>query len=141
MTTIVNNTDQKLPFKKTAIKNWIEHCVSSYGYKSGTLSFLLENDEEVLRVNQQYLQHDFYTDIITFDNTVGKELSADILISMDRVKDNALLHKVDFSNEFLRVLAHGILHCIGYTDKSDSESEIMRKEEDHCIEMFHVKQF
>ena len=141
MITLVNKTDQKLPFKSTEIKHWIRYCVSLCDHTLGTVSFLLESDEEVLRVNQQFLKHDFYTDIITFDNTIGKELSADIIISMDRVRDNALLHNVDFSNEFLRVLAHGLLHCIGYTDKSDSESEIMRKEEGRWIELFHVKQF
>jgi len=92
-----------------------------------------------LEINQNYLDHDTYTDIISFDNTVGNSLNGDIFISTERVEENASEYNVDFLQELKRVIAHGMLHFCGYKDKSESESELMRHKEDEKINMFHVE--
>lgn len=98
------------------------------------------SDGELLEMNREYLNHDTFTDIISFDYTIGQTLSGDIFISSDRVKENAKLYKVKESFEMQRVMAHGVLHLMGYKDKSQAEKEGMRKEEDKFLEMFHVEQ-
>jgi rRNA maturation RNase YbeY len=94
----------------------------------------------LLTLNQEYLNHDTLTDIISFDYSIGTELHGDIFISVERVKDNALDFKVDFLEELKRVLVHGVLHYCGYKDKSESEELLMRSKEDEKIQLFHVKQ-
>ena len=86
------------------------------------------------------MNHDFYTDIISFDYSVGNEISGDVFISVERVQENALDYSTDFDSELLRVMSHGILHYCGYKDKTESEAAVMRRKEDEKIKMFHVEQ-
>jgi rRNA maturation RNase YbeY len=93
-----------------------------------------------LSINQQYLDHDTYTDIISFDTSEANELSGDIFISVERIKENAKQYNVDLDIELQRVLAHGILHFCGYKDKTVDEGKVMREKEDEKLKMFHVEQ-
>ena len=121
-------------------ENWINKVIISEGKKTGEISFIFCDDDYLLGINQQYLNHDTYTDIISFDSSVGNSLNGDIFISTQRVEENAEIFKVDFSEELKRVIIHGVLHLCGYKDKSPEEEQLMRKKEEEKIEMFHVEQ-
>jgi len=94
----------------------------------------------LLKINQDYLQHDYLTDIITFDYVSGKNISGDLYISIDRVKENAEDFNVSFDNELKRVMVHGVLHLMGYSDKSETATAEMRVKEEEKIKLFHVEQ-
>jgi probable rRNA maturation factor len=116
---------------------WIKSISQSEGYKIGDINYIFCTDEYLLDINRQYLQHDYYTDIITFDNSEDEGvLEGDIYVSVDRVKDNAENLKVGFEEELRRVLIHGLLHLIGYEDSSDDLKRIMRDKEDACLLLF-----
>jgi rRNA maturation RNase YbeY len=100
--------------------------VKGYNSVPGHLSFVFCSDDHLLKVNQQFLQHDYFTDIITFDYTEGDRVSGDLMISIDRVKDNAIALNIPFEIELRRVMIHGVLHLLGFKDKSPKESEKMR---------------
>ncbi len=102
------------------------------------LTFVFCDDEYLLNINRTYLQHDYYTDIITFPYQQGKIIESDIFISISRVRDNAKEHKVDFHQELLRVMVHGLLHLIGYGDKTDHQAKIMRAKEDEYVVLSEV---
>ena len=119
---------------------WISAVILSENKTEGDINYIFCDDEYILNINKQYLDHDYYTDIISFDYSLGNELNGDIFISIDRVKENAFDYKVSFEEELLRVIIHGILHYCGYTDKSESDELLMRTKEDEKIKMFHVKQ-
>ncbi|GAA4761370.1 MULTISPECIES: rRNA maturation RNase YbeY [Flavobacterium] len=121
--------------------SWIENVVKSEGKTLGELSYIFCDDEYLLEINQQYLDHDTLTDIISFDYTEGDIISGDIFISVERVKDNALDFNVSFEDELKRVIIHGVLHYCGYKDKSESDELLMRSKEEEKIKMFHVKHF
>lgn len=123
-----------------AISNWISNVIQSENKKEGDVNYIFCDDEYLLQINQEHLQHDYYTDIISFDYTVGNEINGDMFISIDRVKDNAIEYNVSFEEELRRVLAHGILHYCGYKDKSEAEELLMRSKEDEKLAMFHVEQ-
>lgn len=123
----------------TNYSDWITRILSSEEFLLGQLDYVFCDDEYLLKLNQQYLDHDTFTDIITFDYSNGKTISGDIFISTDRVKENAKLYEVDVENELLRVMSHGVLHLMGYGDKTDSEKELMRIKEEEKIKMFHVE--
>lgn len=123
-----------------SFENWLKNVIASEGKKLGEISFIFCDDEYLLGINQKYLNHDTYTDIISFDNSVGKVLQGDIFISTERISENAQIFDVSFSEELKRVLAHGILHLCGYADKTANEKELMRQKEDDKIKMFHVEQ-
>lgn len=123
-----------------AISIWISNVIKSEDKKEGEISYIFCDDEYLLQINQEHLQHDFYTDIISFDYTVGNELSGDIFVSVERVKENAAEFNVPFDEELKRVLVHGVLHYCGYKDKSETDEVLMRSKEDEKIEMFHVEQ-
>jgi probable rRNA maturation factor len=120
--------------------NWISEVITSEGKKEGEISYIFCDDDYLLEINQQHLDHDTLTDIISFDYTVGNEISGDIFISVERVKDNASDFDVPFNEELLRVMSHGILHYCGYKDKGEDNEMLMRSKEDEKIGMFHVKQ-
>ncbi len=120
--------------------NWVENICKSEGYNSGELNYIFCNDDYLLEINQKYLNHDDYTDIITFDYTHGKLVSGDIYISIDRLLENSRSFKVPFENELLRVMSHGILHLMGYKDKGASHIKVMRQKEEEKIKLFHVEQ-
>ncbi len=119
---------------------WISNVCMYEGFTLGDLNYIFCNDAYLLNINQSYLQHDDYTDIITFDYTVGKVLSGDIYISIERVSENSISFEVSLQNELLRVMAHGLLHLMGYKDKEQKHIIEMRAKEDEKIKMFHVEQ-
>lgn len=120
--------------------DWITRVVEEEGFELGKLDYIFCDDEKLISINQQYLGHNTYTDIITFDYTETKTLSGDIFISIERVRENSLTFNTTFEKELLRVMIHGVLHLIGYGDKDDSEVRIMREKEEEKIKMFHVEQ-
>lgn len=129
-------TYHKVKFKLdniTKIKKWIEAVVKSEKHKVNGINFVFVGDKELLKLNKQYLKHNTYTDIITFDYSEGKEISGDIFISVDRVKENAKKFKVKFDDELHRVMIHGILHLCGYKDKTPKDAKEMRKREDASL--------
>jgi probable rRNA maturation factor len=125
---------------ETRYSKWISEVITSEGKKEGEISYIFCNDDYLLEINQQHLDHDTLTDIISFDYTVGNEISGDIFISIERVKDNASDFDVSFDEELLRVMSHGILHYCGYKDKGEDNEVVMRNKEDEKIALFHVKQ-
>lgn len=116
--------------------DWIARIIASEGKSEGEISYIFCDDEYLLKINQEYLAHDYYTDIISFDYSVGNQLNGDVFISIERVKDNANEFSVPFKDELHRVMAHGILHYCGYKDKTDEEAEVMRAKEDEKSLMF-----
>ncbi len=136
------NLFYELEFKidnETKIKNWLKDTASSEGKPIGEINYIFCDDDYLLKLNQEYLDHDTYTDIISFDNSDGEELSGDIFISVDRVRDNAQELDIQFNIELQRVLAHGILHFCGYKDKTEEEALLMRAKEDEKLKLFHVE--
>ncbi len=121
-------------------EDWIKRVISSEGKKTGEISFIFCDDEYLLEMNQKYLDHDTYTDIISFDSSVGNILNGDIFISTERVAENANSYEVEFSEELKRVIIHGVLHLCGYKDKTEEEEQLMRKKEEEKMKMFHVEQ-
>jgi rRNA maturation RNase YbeY len=119
--------------------SWISNVILSENKKEGDINYIFCDDEYILEINKQYLDHDYYTDIISFDYSVGNELHGDIFISIERVRENAVEFDVTFDEELKRVLAHGVLHYCGYKDKTEEEELIMRSKEDEKIKMFHVE--
>jgi rRNA maturation RNase YbeY len=119
--------------------NWISQVILSESKKEGDINYIFCDDEYILEINKQYLNHDYFTDIISFDYSVGNELHGDIFVSVDRVRENASDFNVTFDEELKRVVIHGILHYCGYKDKSEEEERIMRQKEDEKIKMFHVE--
>lgn len=117
------------------LKSWIESIITTEGKKLGDINYIFCDDEYLLKVNQDYLQHDYYTDIITFDYVKGKTISGDIFVSVERIKDNAETLGKDYTSEFRRVLAHGVLHLCGYKDKSPEDEKLMREKEDFYINL------
>ena len=116
------------------IKNWLNNIIKEEGGETGAITYLLINDKEMLVYNQQFLQHDTLTDVITFKNEDGNKISGDIVISIERIYENAEKYKVLFTNELYRVMAHGLLHLLAYNDKSNKEAEEIRKKENYYLE-------
>lgn len=125
---------------ESAYKEWVERVLLSEEKQGGEINYIFCDDEYLLEINQQYLKHDTYTDIISFDYSMGDELSGDIFISVERVRENAVEFGMPFEAELLRVMAHGILHYAGYKDKTNSDAALMRAKEEEKIVMFHVEQ-
>ncbi|MGY3792464.1 rRNA maturation RNase YbeY [uncultured Aquimarina sp.] len=119
--------------------SWLNKVAVSEKKSIGEISLILCLDDYLLDINQKYLNHDTYTDIISFDNTMGNELAGDIFISVDRVKENAEIYDVDFEEELRRVMVHGLLHFCGYKDKTEEEKLVMRQKENEKLKMFHVE--
>ena len=125
---------------EVAISRWIANVILSENKKEGEINYIFCDDEYLLQINQEHLNHDYYTDIIRFDYTVGNESNGDMFISVDRVKENAADFNVSFEEELKRVIVHGVLHYCGYKDKTESDEELMRQKEDEKLAMFHVEQ-
>jgi rRNA maturation RNase YbeY len=114
---------------------WIRRVAATYGRKIGEVGYLFCDDEKILEVNREYLQHDYYTDIITFDYNEGKQINGDLVISLDTVRSNAELFKKPYEEELYRVIIHGILHLCGINDKGPGEREIMEAAENAALAM------
>lgn len=115
---------------------WLEKLITHEKKKLGKINYIFLTDDGLLKVNQDFLNHDYYTDIITFDYVKGKTISADIFVSLPRISENAITHSKDFTTELHRVLAHGLLHLCGYKDKTDEENKEMRNKEDFYLNIF-----
>ncbi len=121
-------------------KNWLQRVIYSEEKRLGEISYIFCDDEYLLDINQRFLDHDTYTDIISFDDSMGNLLSGDIYISTERVKENAAEFNEDFETELKRVIIHGILHYCGYKDKTEEDAALMREKESEKIKLFHVEQ-
>lgn len=124
---------------KRKIKTWIAAAIDSEGYVLDELNFILCGDEYLLRINQEYLNHDTYTDVITFDNAEAtKTITGDIFISIDRIRENAALYGHSSQAELCRVMIHGTLHLLGYKDKSKSDKKRMTDKENEYLGHLHI---
>ena len=131
-----NTENVKMPvIRKRDTSAWIRRVAASYGKKVGEIGYLFCDDEKILEVNQEFLQHDYYTDIITFDYCEGDMLNGDIVISLDTVRSNAQQLGKDYNEELHRVIIHGILHLCGQNDKAPGERELMEAAEDKALAM------
>ncbi len=118
-------------------QEWLQAIATSEEHHIAELNYIFCNDTYLHKINVEYLNHDTYTDIISFDYTENDEVAGDIFISVERVRENAYTFKVSFHNELLRVMAHGLLHLCGYGDKTTEEETLMRSKEEEKIKMFH----
>jgi probable rRNA maturation factor len=123
-----------------AVAAWMSQVIESEKKKEGEISYIFCDDEYLHKINVEYLNHDNLTDIISFDYTMGNEISGDIFISVERVQDNANDFKVSFETELKRVMVHGVLHYCGYKDKGEENELVMRSKEDEKLAMVHVEQ-
>ena len=121
--------------KRRANSAWIKAVAASYGKKVGEVAYIFCDDEKILEVNRQYLNHDYYTDIITFDYCEGDSLSGDLFISVDSVRENSIEYGTDFKDELNRVIIHGLLHLIGYDDHTVEETAVMRMKENYYLSL------
>ena len=121
--------------KKSKTTEWIKAVAATYEKRVGEIAYIFWSDEKILEVNRQYLQHDYYTDIITFDYCEGNRLSGDLFISLDTVRTNAEQFGSDYETELHRVIIHGILHLCGINDKGPGEREIMEEAENKALAM------
>lgn len=119
--------------KKRETANWIKTIVADYGKKVGELSYLFCDDQKILEMNRHYLQHDFFTDIITFDYSEGNSIAGDIIISLETVRSNSQKYQTPFEEELRRVIIHGVLHLCGLRDKNKKEQKEMREAEDKAL--------
>ncbi|MDH6310808.1 putative rRNA maturation factor [Dysgonomonas sp. PFB1-18] len=126
----------KMPsIKKREITSWIKTVAATHNKKVGDIGYIFCSDEKILEVNKEYLQHDYYTDIITFDYTEDDIISGDIFISLDTVKSNSEKFQTDYNNELLRVVIHGILHLCGINDKTPKERAYMTQCENEALKL------
>lgn len=114
---------------------WLKMVIESEIKKTGDISIIFCSDRYILDVNMKYLQHDYFTDIITFDYCEGNRISGDLFVSIDSVRENAIHYGVDFETELDRVMVHGVLHLIGYDDHNEKDIAVMRQKENYYIEM------
>ena len=125
--------------KESIYSDWIKSVFVSEGKRFEEINYIFCDDEYLLKINKEYLNHDYYTDIITFDNSISSLIMSDIYISAERVKENASHYVVDFMDELRRVMIHGVLHLCGYKDKTTEEQELMTVKENEKLLMFHVE--
>ena len=124
--------------KSSEISEWILNTISLEKFTLGELNYIFCDDTYLLDINKKYLNHDTFTDIISFDYTLGKQINGDIYISIDRIKENSKLYNTSFNNELLRVMIHGVLHYLGYKDKTDADKKIMRSKEDYYLSLQNI---
>lgn len=118
--------------------DWIVSCIESEGFELGEINYIFCDDEYLHKINIEFLQHDTLTDIISFDYTLGKLVGGDIFISVQRVKENAIEFNTNFRQELHRVIIHGILHYMGYKDKTDNEKQLMRAKENSSLKTLNL---
>lgn len=137
MSVTYHNEGVKKPkLKYRVISTWLKKIINKYSFIAGDLTYIFCDDDYLKSINVKYLNHDYYTDIVTFDYCKDKVVSGDMFISVDRVKENSVLFNCNFTDELLRVMVHGLLHLLGYLDSTDSETETMRRIENECIVMY-----
>ena len=127
-----------LPENQEMLTEWVQKIAKEHGRKIDVLNYILCSDEYLLEINQEYLQHEDYTDIITFDHSEESSIiEGDVFISIERVKENASQLHQSFVDEFHRVLAHGLLHLLGFKDKTPDDQKVMTEKEDACLSLRH----
>jgi len=129
--------EEDISFKlkdKRKVKQWLKDTIEAEGFELDDLTYIFCSDAYLLQINQQYLNHDTYTDIITFDNSVAQlDITGDIFISIDRIRENAVKFGQTFTNELHRVIVHGVLHLLGYKDKTPNDNKKMTQKEDEYL--------
>ena len=126
--------EPKISKRKT--KDWLKQCIKDYGKRVGEINYIFCSDEYLLKINLEYLNHDYYTDIITFNYNENTTINGDIYISLERVKENATKYKESIPDELLRVIVHGILHLLGLNDETEAEKLRMRAAENRNIALY-----
>ena len=126
--------------KRRDTTRWIRSVAATYGKKVGDVAYIFVSDDKILEVNRQYLQHDYYTDIITFDDSEGDVISGDLFISLDTVRSNSEQQGTAYEEELHRVIIHGILHLCGFNDKGPGEREIMEAAENKALKLMNLHQ-
>jgi len=128
--------------RKNSWKNWIKNVITEHQFVVGELNYIFCSDNYLLKINQEYLDHDYYTDIITFPNEelIDGVVSGDLFISVERILDHARMNQCSIQDELKRVMIHGVLHLLGFGDKTEEESKKMRVLENESMLMFHVEQ-
>ena len=122
------------------VSKWLKKAVEAEGFSVGEVVYAFFNDNDLKELNIKHLNHDFFTDVISFNDSKNDVLSGNIAISVDRVKENSIKFKTSFNDEMMRVMVHGLLHFMGYDDSSEEETLLMRNKEDDNLKMFHVEQ-
>jgi len=123
---------------KADIKKWLVKIVSEHKRKLGPVNIIFVNDEKILEINQKYLNHDYLTDILTFNYNTEKLISGDIYISIERVEENAQKFNCTFQTEILKVIVHGFFHLLGFDDKTKTQKTVMRNLEENALQDFHI---
>ena len=137
VTYFFEDTDFKLK-NKTKIKKWLKLVAESEVFSLGALSVIFCSDNYILDINQRFLQHDYFTDIITFDYSEGEKISGDLFISVDSVRENSIEYETEFEEELHRVIVHGVLHLIGYDDHTDDDIRTMRSKENYYLSLYDL---
>ena len=135
----ISNIDFVLTKKKRHI-NWLINVANIEGYNIKNLVYVFLTDDELKSLNVKFLNHDYYTDVLSFNDSVGKDIKGDIAISIQRVKENAKLYSPSFEEELRRVMVHGLLHFMNYKDSTKEEVALIRAKEEKMLGLFHVKQ-
>ena len=135
----VYNTSFSLD-NENKVSKWLKKAVEAEGFSVGEVVYAFFNDNDLKELNVKHLNHDFFTDVISFNDSKNNVLSGNIAISVDRVKENSIKFKTSFNDEMMRVMVHGLLHFMGYNDSSEEETLLMRNKEDDNLKMFHVEQ-
>lgn len=124
--------------KRRETGRWIKNVIARYGKRAGDIAYVFCSDEEILRVNRRYLQHDYYTDIISFDYSAGDVVSGDLFVSVDTVRSNSEEYRTDYAEELRRVMIHGVLHLCGFDDRAPADAERMREREDEALSCYGI---
>lgn len=122
--------------EKLRHKRWIRQCLSDFQKVPGKINFIYTSNEHILLMNRDFLNHNYYTDVISFDYTEGDVISGDIFISIEQVKKNAEIYGTDLNEELNRVMIHGILHLVGFKDGTEEEKQLMRKKENEALHLW-----
>lgn len=122
---------------ESILENWVDTIISNSGCETGELNFIFCDDEYLHKLNVEFLNHDTFTDVISFDNTLGKLISGDIFISVERVRENAKEYNATFEDELHRVMIHGVFHFLGFKDKSSVDEKIMRIQENNALSILN----
>ena len=125
---------------ETKVSKWLSKAVKNEGFSVGEIVYAFFDDKDLKELNNKYLNHDCFTDVISFNESVGSVLNGIIAVSIERVKENSGRYKTSFDDELLRVMVHGLLHFMGYKDSSEKETQQMRDKEDDNLKTFHVEQ-
>lgn len=123
---------------KSILKSWIKNCIQSSEFIPGEINCIFTNDTGLLKLNLEYLNRDYLTDVITFDYVRGKRISGDIFLSVDRIKENSITYNCSFEQELYRVIIHGVLHLLGYNDSSEEEKTRMTKAENKWLSLLNL---